>query len=150
MLYVVSSAVRLYSMGLLSLLLECPRSFSLFPQRVLSLWITGRNRTKLRSLEAAESGIDVDVSVIAVVNKTICGVFYRSLFSLPTRPYCFHFFSSSIRRWKDHHCYIHLWLFRTASFSSLRFSSAHSLFAIGHQRRCMARLALPVVVVRLG
>ena len=36
-----------------------------------------------------------DVSVIAVVNKTICGVFYRSLFSLPTRPYCFHFFSST-------------------------------------------------------
>ena len=31
--------------------------------------------------------------VIAVVNNTICGVFYRSLFSLPTRPYCFHFFS---------------------------------------------------------
>ena len=33
------------------------------------------------------------------------------------------------------HCYIHLWLFRTASFSSLRFSYAHSSFA-GHQRRC--------------
>ena len=41
------------------------------------------------SFEITLAGIGVDVSVIAVVNKTISGVFYRSLFSLPTRPYCF-------------------------------------------------------------
>ena len=41
-------------------------------------------------------------------------------------------------------------LFRTASSSSLRFAYAYSSFAIGHQRRCKARSALPVVVVRLG
>ena len=36
-------------------------------------------------LETAESGIGVDVSVIAVVNKTISGVFYRFLF-FPAHP----------------------------------------------------------------
>ena len=70
--------------------------------------------------------------------RPFCGVFFRSLFSCPPVPYCFSLLFLNVQ------CGM------TASFSSLRLSSAHSLFAIGHQRRCMTRLALPVVVVRLG